>query len=570
MKKSILLLICFVSILFVNLSAKAEILPEGEYGIYSEASYYNCSTYAEFNYLIGRDTIPEDDYYLECLNSVIAQGGKTSVRWDGAYTDGTNNHPIDFYCLVDCPGLKAKKISYVVGQTTVYEATIQSDGSFKATKNTPVDLNAFNGSRNKLFKMEKSTNYYNIGIDFTSHKERINHLFYIVFSTMFGYKVFENDKYQNSDVYFIVDSCHPLTNADIISSLSVSDKTCGKISASNIKIIDSEYDDKKDYVEPGTYNMTIKAWDNNGNITYQKCKIYSADVTPPVITSIGEVKVKAKTLLTKEEIIACFSAVDEHSNVTLRVAEDGYTANYMDVGVYNVTVSATDEDGNVSYSSLSVNVEDSTPPTLTYTDAYISSDSPITEDGLRALIRIYDDVDGLITNYKIIDENEYFKHPSIQGEYAFYITCEDKHHNKGEYYIYLYVVDNAGPTIEAPKYTVMLNKGEKVTRAQILQILKATGQINSIENTTLYSLYFDSYIPEGEYDLEVVSDGNTFHDIIKFVEKANNPNIDDDIYNIPIKKEDKNNNTYYVVLGVSLGVIVILSVLGVVIYKKKH
>ena len=170
----------------------------------------------------------------------------------------------------------------------------------------------------------------------------------------------------------------------------------------------------------------------------------------------------------------------------------------------------------------------------------------------------------------MVDVDDYFLHPNVIGEYQFEISVTDNAGNPGGDVISLYVIDNAGPTIEAPTYTVLLNKGENVTREQILQILKATGQIKSMENTVINSLYFSTLNPEGEYDLEVISDGEVFHDVIRFVDRGSKENIDDDFYNIPLKKEENNKTNYYIILAISVGVIIILSALGVIIYKKKH
>ena len=306
------------------------------------------------------------------------------------------------------------------------------------------------------------------------------------------------------------------------------------------------------------------------NITYQKCKIVSADVTAPVVVSSGTKKAYANILLTEEEIISCFNAQDEYSNVTIEIENDNYTKNYDKVGNFDVSVIVKDEAGNSTRSSVTVTVLDNNGPVVAYEPIYISSDEKLTEAEIKSHITILDDVDGIITNYDMVDVDDYFLHPNVIGEYQFEISVTDNAGNPGGDVISLYVIDNAGPTIEAPTYTVLLNKGENVTREQILQILKATGQIKSMENTVINSLYFSTLNPEGEYDLEVISDGEVFHDVIRFVDRGSKENIDDDFYNIPIKKEENNKTNYYIIIAISVGAIIILSALGVIIYKKKH
>ena len=571
MKKCICFLSLFVFIFLFNLSVNAEIYPEGNHGSYYNSQYYHCYYTNELNYLVGRDSIPtNDDYYIDANRVASYSGSPLNINFSGKFISTDSDDFVEFTGMLEFSGAKLQKISYYAEQDLAYQAVVQNDNSLKAVKNTPVDLNYYAGTRNKLFVLQKSDDYFSCNIDFEKYPTMRSVFNLIVIKTMYGYRVFENDKYQNKDLCFIVDSCNPLSEEAIISSLNVNDVTCGKISSSNIKIIDSDYDIVNNYVTPGDYNLTIKAWDGNGNITYQNCKIISADVTSPVIESINKKEAKANVLLSNDEILSCFNAVDEYSSVTVTIKDDDYSKNYQKVGFYDVSVIAKDEAGNEAYSKVTIEVVDNEDPVLTYTEAYITTDKPITEAELRGLITIYDEVDGFITDYDIHDNDDYFGHPNIQGEYEFEIEAYDEHGNGGCYNISLYVIDKDAPVIEAPKYTVILNKGDNVTREQILQILKASGQINSTANAKIYSAYFDSNISEGEYDLEIEEDGRIIHSIIKFVDKKDSNNkIDDDFYAIPIKKEE-NNNTYYIVFAISGGIIIILSILGVVIYKKKH
>ena len=569
MKKSILFLVSLLFLIFISVNAKAEILPEGNEGLYYTGGYYPCYYDYEFNYLVGRDRILESDGLMSDLNNVMKEtNASVSASWEGMYRRVDGDEIVNFSCSVDLNGSVITKLTYQINSKTVY--VLERENNYYVAKtNIPVDLNRCAGTRNQLFEMVYSDNHFNSNLDFSKALHVAGSFDTSVLSLLFGYKVFENDKYLDKSLYFIVDSCNPLTDEDIIKSLNVSDVSCGKISTSNISIIDSDYKIINDYVTPGVYDLTIKAWDFNGNITYQKCKVVSADVTAPTITSVNTLKAKANELLTEEDILSCFNAVDEYSNVTLEIEKDNYSANYQNVGQYTVSVIAKDEAGNEARSSVLIDVEDNTAPTITYNETYITTDSPISMADLKAMITIYDDLDGIITEYDIYDCDDYFGHPYIPGEYEFEIEASDSHENSTTFFISLYVVDKAGPTIEVPTYTLLLNKGEKVTREQILNILKATGQITSMENTVLNSLYFSTLNPEGEYDLEVISDGEVFHDTIRFVDNKKD-NIDDGFYNIPIKKEENNNTNYYIILGISAGVIIILSALGVIIYKKKH
>ena len=571
MKKCIRFLLSFLCILFISIEVNAGIRPEGTVGFYGRnGGYYPCFYDAEFDYLIGRDAIKSDEHFLTELNSIISGvGSPERIGYEGKYKSLDGLDEVNFYCYIFSSGGSAKKINYYVENVLVYEA-VKENGTIVASKNEPVDLNYYAGTRNKLFCIEKSNNHFSANCDFSLSEMAENKFDWVVLEMLYGYRVYENDKYENKDLFFIVDSCNPLDEADIISSLVVTDPTCGNIPTSNIKIIDTEYSVTNNYVKPGAYDMTIKAWDNYGNITYQKCKIISADVTAPVVISPDTIKAKANELLTNDEIISKFTAYDEYSSVNIAIDKNDYENNYNKVGEFNVSIIVTDEAGNSTKSSTIVEVEDKTKPTITYEEKCVSIHESLSEDDIKAFITVFDNVDGLITNFEIVDVDGYFEEPRKPGEYQFEVYVSDSHGNPNSDMISLYVVDDDTPIIEAPKYTVLLNKGENVTREQILNILKATGQITSMENTILNSLYFSTLNPEGEYDLEVISDGEVLHDVIRFVEPNNKPSqVDDDFYAIPVRQE-QNNTTYYIVLGVTIGVIIILATLGVIIYKKKH
>ena len=571
MKKCIRFLFSFLFVLCIGLEVNASITPVGEEGYYAQyGGYYPCFTVAEFDYLIGRDKMTAGEEALDNLNYVLSQTkSPLEMQYEGKYVSTDGEDEVNFYCIINASGGKATKISYYVENHLSYEAVNQGDSLLKATKNEPIDLNYYAGSRNKLFKLPRTDNNYSCTSDLSVSPLVEAKFERFVSVLLYGYRVFENDNYVNNDLYFIVDSCNPLSEAEIISSLDVNDSSCGKIPTSNIEIIDSEYEVNENYVTPGTYNLKIKAWDEAGNITYQSCKIVSADVTAPVILGGGTKQAKANELLSKETIYSYFDAHDEYSSVSFEIVQDDYTDNYKKPGNYTFTVLAKDEAGNSKQGSITIAVTDEEPPIFSYDTLYISADEPLTESELKSHFYIYDEVDGIITECELVDKNGYFQTPNKQGEYEFEVYYADKTGHDDMTEISIYVVDKIGPEIKAPKFTVLLNKGENVTREQILNILKSTGQITSMENTVINSLYFSTLNPEGEYELEVISDGEVFYDVIKFVDKSNkNSQVDDEFYAIPVKKE--NNNTYYIVLGISAGVIIILSALGVIIYKKKH
>ena len=95
-------------------------------------------------------------------------------------------------------------------------------------------------------------------------------------------------------------------------------------------------------------------------------------------------------------------------------------------------------------------------------------------------------------------------------------------------------------------------------------MLKNSGQIESIDNVELYSDFFEVENPSGEYELIVNCDGVEYVNNIKIITKDEAINYDH------VTPQAKDNSKYYIIAGVLSGCLAMISVLGVVIYKKKH
>ena len=123
-----------------------------------------------------------------------------------------------------------------------------------------------------------------------------------------------------------------------------------------------------DTSKAGTYTLTYTAVDSDGNTTTTTRIINVLDKTPPVITLLGEGAVTVEQYAAYVESGA--TAKDDDTDVDVVITG---SVNTSAVGVYTVTYTATDSEGNVTETSRTVTIVDTTPPVIT-----LIGDNPVT------------------------------------------------------------------------------------------------------------------------------------------------------------------------------------------------
>lgn len=123
------------------------------------------------------------------------------------------------------------------------------------------------------------------------------------------------------------------------------------------------FDWEKDRKTIATHTLTVFAEDFSGNEVSQQEEIEIFDDIPPVIDGPEEVNTGNSSVLSKEEILANFSASDEIDGSTnVEIIYDDYTKNYKKLGEYKVVVKSTDKSSNSSQKELRVVVRDTEGP----------------------------------------------------------------------------------------------------------------------------------------------------------------------------------------------------------------
>jgi hypothetical protein len=118
----------------------------------------------------------------------------------------------------------------------------------------------------------------------------------------------------------------------------------------------------------GSYTLTYTATDASGNVGTATRTVNVVDTTPPAITVLGD---NPATLELGDTYVDSNATAEDASGTATITASDNIDPDV--IGTYTVTYTATDASGNSSTATRTVNVVDTTSPTIT-----ISGDNPVT------------------------------------------------------------------------------------------------------------------------------------------------------------------------------------------------
>ncbi len=581
MKKRILLLLNFCTLLFLSVGASASgnIMPAWN----NQSSFFvmTCSD----NVVNVMRSCPDElllntsfftdlkQFKNECN---ISSG---SFYWEGViwnYYNGKEKAYFRVTCSVS--DKKIYNINAKFEDTLVYNCNLTNEANPSSTVDVEIDLNDY-------FNETDGTFYYSN----TAHIEFADNAVYdggcqdidaenLAFGCMIGAYYRYNTVYENKDLYFVTNIDSPLTENQILSSITVTDATEGNISG-NARILNKNYNlDSNNKIEAGTYDIKIVASDTAGNITIQNAYVKVCDITAPIISVTNKEVVYNEKF---EDISSLYSVTDNSGSYEITSIDDQYSDTYNTVGNHTITITARDASDNISTNVININVIDKTAPKLTVKNVTATTSSPISSiDDLYQYVTCVDDIDSNPTvSITPKEGNNYFSDTTKTGSYEFNVTVTDAYDNTISDVLTLTINDSDYPEITADQYVISVTKGQELTKDEIANLLLQSGQISSLNNISLTSTYFDSPNVEGDYDLIVSTPDGVFMSVISVKEASSNnqaetENKNDTIidtidYTIPtVEATTKDNSTIYIIACV-VGIILITS-LGVVIYKRKH
>ncbi|MCG2354452.1 putative Ig domain-containing protein, partial [Staphylococcus epidermidis] len=215
--------------------------------------------------------------------------------------------------------------------------------------------------------------------------------------------------------------------------------------------------------EVGSYTVIVTTTDESGNSETTTFTIDVEDTTKPTVEDIADQTQEVNTEITPITIEsednsgqAVTNKVDGLPNgVTFDEATNTISGTPSEVGSYTVTVTTTDESGNATETTFTIDIEDTTKPTVEniadQTQEVNTEIEPITiESEDNSGQAVTNKVDGL-PNGVTFDEttNTISGTPSEVGSYTVSVTTTDESGNVTETTFTINVEDTTKPTVES-------------------------------------------------------------------------------------------------------------------------
>lgn len=272
-------------------------------------------------------------------------------------------------------------------------------------------------------------------------------------------------------------------------------------------------------IKLGTFYILATVVDSSGNKTSVADIILVKDFEPPVVSLATPTKsIEVNEIFTGEDAKKLFSVTDNWSkNISLNFI-DNYNDCFDTVGIYTITAYAIDEEGNVSkHKTLTIFVNDSTAPTIHLKAGgnTIIADHVLTDDEIRALMIVEDNYDSISQNKIEIIEN------TCDGEqvkdFIIKVQVKDEEENYSEPTSFIYRLTDTESPIIMVSQTLYIEVGLSLTNEQIINMLKEAGIVDTINNITISSDYFNDTKNEGTYELhyeQILEDGTVVNGVL--------------------------------------------------------
>lgn len=249
----------------------------------------------------------------------------------------------------------------------------------------------------------------------------------------------------------------------------------------------------------GRYEVTFAVEDSAGNRTELIAYINVVDITAPIIsgnTNVAEVSyTQTYNIQTFRSTLTITDNYHNLTNSNIVVETDNYTANKTVPGTYSIVFSATDPSGNKTTFTKQVKVIDDIAPVFSGTTLITKpSNSILTVANIQSQLSAVDAIEGNKTAQITVQSDGFTGNGNRVGSYDIVFQVQDSKGNKSTHTVRVNVVDNIAPIIYIKdNVSIVLKANEVLTREQIIQILQVTEQIQSVNQTTVFSFDIDEY-----------------------------------------------------------------------------
>ena len=209
----------------------------------------------------------------------------------------------------------------------------------------------------------------------------------------------------------------PLTEEYIRSQLTATDNVDDNL---EIELIEDLFTNNK--YDVGNYQIKYKVTDNAGNVSsifVMSVEVY--DDEPPIITGKNEYRVSVLGKLNVQNLLKVLVATDnDGEQPTLNIVSDNYSNSNNVLGNYEVVITATDINGNVSNEfKIAIHVVDDIPPIFFVSEDIIFVDDTLTLTTQQIIDGVLAQTGINMTNVTECSlETDYFSSPNVPNVYT--------------------------------------------------------------------------------------------------------------------------------------------------------
>lgn len=248
----------------------------------------------------------------------------------------------------------------------------------------------------------------------------------------------------------------------------------------------------------GKHDVTIGVKDLSDNESTLKFFINIVDIGSPVLVGNNTiVRIGYKDSYDLEAFRKTLTVSDNYDTMSLadiKIKTDNYTTNKNKLGTYNVVFEATDKSGNVGTFTKPIQVYDNVSPVFSGTSSLTKSyTTHLTVADILKDVSANDEIDGNLTGKILIVADTFTGKANKVGNYELKLSVKDNAGNISYRTIPIKVTDDQLPNWWITNgVTINLTADATLTRTQIVEVLKNSGQVVASSNARV-SYTIDTY-----------------------------------------------------------------------------